>query len=75
METILDHNMTEEERYLLIGKKSDERYLNCLDENSSNLHIAKLCSMRGDIKKMMEYANKLPVRLKSDFLRMYGPRD
>ena len=29
METILDHNMTEEERYALIGKSSDERFLHC----------------------------------------------
>ena len=36
METILDHNMTEEERYALIGKCSDEKFLYCLDEDSSN---------------------------------------
>ena len=37
METILDHNMTEEERYKIIGRFSDEDFLYGLDENSSNL--------------------------------------
>ena len=37
METIFDHNMTEEERYKIIGRFSDEDFLYGLDENSSNL--------------------------------------
>jgi len=40
METILDHNMTEEERYKLIGTRSDEKFLYCLDEDSSNHFLA-----------------------------------
>ena len=53
METILDHNMTEEERYELIGTRSDERFLHCLDENSSNLFLAELYLLRNDEKKMI----------------------
>lgn len=51
METILDHNMTEEERHALIGKRSDERFLHCLDENSSNLFLAELYHLRGNEEK------------------------
>lgn len=65
METILDHNMTEEERYKLIGTRSDEKFLYCLDEDSSNHFLAKLYLLRNDEKKMMEYVNKLPVNMKS----------
>ena len=75
METILDHDMTEEERYKLIGKRSDERFLHCLDENSSNLFLAELYLLRNDEKKMMEYVNKLPAHMKYDFLRVLSPLD
>lgn len=75
METIFDHNMTEEERKAIIGDMTKEWYLKVLDEVSSNLLIAKLYLLRGDEKKKMEYVNKLPVRMKYDFLRMYGPYD
>lgn len=75
METIFDHNITAEERKAIIGDMTKERYLKVLDEVSSNLLIAKLYLLRGDEKKKMEYVNKLPVRMKHDFLRMYGPYD
>lgn len=75
METIFDHHMAEEERKAIIGDMTKERYLKVLDEVSSNLLIAKLYLLRGDEKKKMEYVNKLPVRMKYDFLRMYGPYD
>ena len=75
METILDHNMTEEERYKIIGRFSDEDFLYGLDENSSNHFFAKLYLLRNDEKKMMEYVNKLPVRMKYEFLRILSPLD
>ena len=75
METILDHNMTEEERYKIIGRFSDEDFLYALDENSSNHFFAKLYLLRNDEKKMMEYVNKLPVRMKYEFLRILSPLD
>lgn len=75
METILDHNMTEEERYKIIGRFSDEDFLYGLDENSSNLFLAELYLLRNDEKKMMEYVNKLPAHMKYDFLRMLSPLD
>lgn len=75
METILDHNMTEEERYKIIGRFSDEDFLYGLDENSSNLFLAELYHLRGNEEKMMEYVNKLPNYMKYDFLRMLSPLD
>ena len=75
METILDHNMTEEERYKIIGRFFDEDFLYGLDENSSNHFLAKLYLLRNDEKKMMEYVNKLPVRMKYEFLRILSPLD
>lgn len=75
METILDHNMTEEERYELIGMCSDERFLHCLDEDSSNHYLAELYHLRGNEEKMMEYVNKLPNYMKYDFLRLLSPLD
>ena len=75
METILDHKMTEEERHKLIGMRSDERFLHCLDENSSNLFLAELYHLRGNEEKMMEYVNKLPNYMKYDFLRLLSPLD
>lgn len=75
METILDHNMTEEERHKLIGMRSDERFLHCLDENSSRLFLAELYHLRGNEEKMMEYVNKLPNYMKYDFLRLLSPLD
>lgn len=75
METILDHNMTEEERYKLIGVCSDERFLHCLDEDSSNHYLAELYHLRGNEEKMMEYVNKLPNYMKYDFLRILSPLD
>ena len=75
METIFDHNMTEEERYKIIGRFSDEDFLYGLDENSSNHFLAKLYLLRNDEKKMMEYVNKLPVRMKYEFLRILSPLD
>lgn len=75
METILDHNMTKEERYELIGMCSDERFLHCLDEDSSNHYLAELYHLRGNKEKMMEYVNKLPNYMKYDFLRLLSPLD
>lgn len=75
METILDHNMTEEERYKIIGKCSDEKFLYCLDEDSSNHFLAKLYLLRNDEKKMMEYVNKLPVNMKYEFMELISPLD
>lgn len=75
METILDHNMTEEERYKLIGTCSDEKFLYCLDEDSSNHFLAKLYLLRNDEKKMMEYVNKLPVNMKYEFMELISPLD
>ncbi len=75
METILDHNMTEEERYKLIGTRSDEKFLYCLDEDSSNHFLAKLYLLRNDEKKMMEYVNKLPVNMKYEFMELISPLD
>lgn len=75
METILDHNMTEEERYKLIGTCSDEKFLYCLDEDSSNHFLAKLYLLRNDEKKMMEYVNKLPVNMKYKFMKLISPLD
>lgn len=75
METILDHNMTEEERYELIGKCSDEKFLYCLDEDSSNHFLAKLYLLRNDEKKMMEYVNKLPIHMKYEFMELISPLD
>ncbi len=75
METIFDHNMTEEERYKLIGTCSDEKFLYCLDEDSSNHFLAKLYLLRNDEKKMMEYVNKLPVNMKYEFMKLISPLD
>ena len=75
METILDHNMTEEERYKVIGRCSDENFLYGLDEASSNHFLAKLYLLRNDEKKMMEYVNKLPARMKYEFLSILSPLD
>lgn len=75
METILDHNMTEEERYKLIGTCSDEKFLYCLDKDSSNHFLAKLYLLRNDEKKMMEYVNKLPVNMKYEFMKLISPLD
>lgn len=75
METILDHNMTEEERYKLIGTCSDEKFLYCLDEDSSNHFLSKLYLLRNDEKKMMEYVNKLPVNMKYEFMKLISPLD
>ena len=75
METILDHNMTEEERYKLIGTCSDEKFLYCLDEDSSNHFLAKLYLLRNDEKKKMEYVNKLPVNMKYEFMKLISPLD
>lgn len=75
METILDHNMTEEERYKLIGTCSDEKFLYYLDEDSSNHFLAKLYLLRNDEKKMMEYVNKLPVNMKYEFMKLISPLD
>lgn len=75
METILDHNMTEEERYKVIGRCSDDDFLHCLDEDSSNHFLAKLYHLRGNEEKMMEYVNKLPNYMKYDFLRLLSPFD
>ena len=75
METILDHNRTKEERYELIGMCSDERFLHCLDEDSSNHYLAELYHLRGNEEKMMEYVNKLPNYMKYDFLRLLSPLD
>ena len=75
METILDHNMTEEERYKLIGTCSDEKFLYCLDEDSSNHFLAKLYLLRNDEKKMMDYVNKLPVNMKYEFMKLISPLD
>ena len=75
METILDHNMTEEERHKIIGWFSDEDFLYGLDENSSNHLLAKLYLLRNDEKKMMEYVNKLPVNMKYEFMKLISPLD
>lgn len=67
--------MTEEERYKLIGTCSDEKFLYCLDEDSSNHFLAKLYLLRNDEKKMMEYVNKLPVNMKYEFMKLISPLD
>ena len=59
----------------IIGRFSDEDFLYGLDENSSNHFLAKLYLLRNDEKKMMEYVNKLPVRMKYEFLRILSPLD
>lgn len=79
METIFDHNMTEEEHDRVIGGMSKERFFKCLDkchdEDSSNYFLAKLFYIRKNEKKMMEYLNRLPLYMKTDFLRMISPLD
>lgn len=75
METIFDHNITEEEHDRVIGGMSKERFFKCLDEDSSNYFLAKLFYIRKNEKKMMEYLKKLPLYMKTDFLRIISPLD
>ena len=42
METIFDHNMTEEEKFKFLGEKIDKNFIQRLSVDGSNLLIAEL---------------------------------
>ena len=75
METIFDHNITEEERHKLIGTMSEKEFLRGLDKDTSNGFLARLYLFRGDKERMMVYANKLPENMKQVFLYLLSPYD
>lgn len=70
METIFDHNVTEEEKIQSIGTISKERYLSCMDYDTAIRDIAYLYYYRKDMRNMKKYANKIiNIDLKNSFWR------
>lgn len=73
METVFDYNITDKEREY-IGINEKEYYLRHLSEDSANRGLASLFHLRGDIKRMKMYAEKLPLFMKWSFYRLiYHP--
>ncbi len=62
METIFDHNVTEEEVKLLLGLEiSKERFMEWkLDKEANFSCIYRLYLIRGDKEKAKKYFDKLP---------------
>jgi hypothetical protein len=61
METIFDHNVTEEELVLLLGSVPDkEEYINGKSQESHYRTLYRLCLMRGDKAEAKKYFDKLP---------------
>lgn len=72
METIFDHNMTEEEKFKFLGKKIDKNFIQRLSVDGSNLLIAELYLIRNDKDMMMKYVNKLSPNMKRDFMYRFS---
>jgi hypothetical protein len=69
METIYDHKVTAAELKEL-GIIDRETYLSVVDEDSANSDIAALLFLRGDNAAANKYADKLPLDMKNDLIRL-----
>ena len=68
METVFDHNITPEE-CLRIGVLDKEFYLENCTEDDANMDLALLFHIRNEKEKAREYADKLPLDMKNEFVR------
>ncbi len=75
METVFDHNITEEEWKATIGSLSKTTYSRIMDQESAYQDIATLFFVRGDIERAKEYANKLssPLDMYDLYRTWYHP--
>ncbi|MCQ2196373.1 MAG: hypothetical protein MJZ60_02485 [Bacteroidaceae bacterium] len=70
METVFDHNMTEEENYLVASGFSKELYTSIFCQDTAYQDIAFLYYHRNDAKKTKKYANKITdATLRAQFWR------
>lgn len=70
METIFDHNVTEEEKIQIIGNISKDLYFSFVGADSAIQDIAYLYYIRKDIRNMKKYANKIiNIDLRNSFWR------
>lgn len=68
METVFDHNITPEESQY-IGLPDKGFYLKSCTEDDANMDLATLFYLRNEREKASEYADKLPLDMKSEFWR------
>lgn len=70
METIFDHNITDEElKSICADALSLNEYFHYMDEIIAYQDIAALFYIRGNMKKAKEYADKLPLTMRYEFWR------
>lgn len=69
IETVFDHNITDEEWKKVRGMSSN-LYLSTIDQETAFYDIAALFYLRGDKKKTGEYANKLSPDRRNDLWRI-----
>lgn len=73
METVFDHNITDEEFAMVIPYgRSKEFYLSYITQDSAYMHIAHLYYIREDSKKMVVYGLRIKKSLRNSFFRTIG---
>ena len=68
METVFDYNINPEERQR-IGMLDKGFYLENCTEDDANMDLALLFHIRNEKEKAREYADKLPLDMKTEFWR------
>lgn len=68
METVFDHNITDEEMVML-GMIDKETFLRLANQEDANYTLALLFYYRGDKRKAKKYADRLSPNLMNDFWR------
>ena len=62
IETVYDHNLTEEEREILGFWESKEEYIRWLEKDEALADLTKLYIHRGDLAKAKEYFKQISDR-------------
>lgn len=70
METVFDHNITDEEWKNMYGTCPQNEYTSFIGQETAFYDIATLFYLRGDNKKATEYANKLSPDRQNDLWRI-----
>ncbi len=69
METVFNHNITEEE-WMVIHSLPKELYLSTINEEEANYDLAFLFFLRGQKEKVHKYVAKLSPLRKNNFWRV-----
>lgn len=67
IETVFDHNITEEEWENMYGSCTQNKYTSFIGQETAFYDIATLFYLRGNKEKATEYANKLSPDRRNDF--------